>query len=86
MARDILGEYGKDSPNPQAARATSGGVKEAKPISNYKAPQGPSNINDPKGPGLHGTNLGACPKPSGMGSSGSPGIGGTVHRSGSQRG
>lgn len=86
MARDILGEYGKDSSQPQAARATSGGVTSAKPISNYKAPQGPTNINDPKGPSLHGANLGSCPKGSGMGSSGSPGIGGTVHRSGSQRG
>ncbi len=86
MARDILSEYGKDSSQPQAARATSGGVKEAKPISNYKPPQGPSNINDPKNPGLHGDYLGSCPKPGGVGSSGSPGLGGTVHRSGSQRG
>jgi hypothetical protein len=86
MARDILGEYGKDSSHPQAARATTGGVKEAKPISNYKPPQGPTNINDPKGPSLHGENFGSCPKPSGISSSGSPGIGGTTHRSGSQRG
>jgi hypothetical protein len=86
MPRDILGEYGKDSSQPQAARATSGGVKEAKPISNYKAPVGPTNINDSKSPGIHGANLGMCPKGSGDGSSGSPGIGGTTHRSGSQRG
>jgi len=86
MARDILSEFGKDSSNPQAARATSGGVKEAKPISNYKAPQGPTNINDPKSPSLHGTNLGSCPQPSGISTSGGPGLGGTVHRSGSQRG
>jgi len=86
MARDILGEYGKDIPKPQAARATSGGVTSAKPISNYCPPQGPSNINDPKSPGIHGNNLGMARHPGGVSSSGSPGIGGTVHRSGSQRG
>jgi hypothetical protein len=86
MPRDILSEYGRDIPKPQAARATTGGVKEAKPIANYKAPQGPTNINDPKNPGLHGANLGNCPEPRGIGTSGSPGLGGTVHRSGSQRG
>jgi hypothetical protein len=86
MARDILGEYGKDSPNHQAARATTGGVKEAKPISNYCPPQGPSNINDPKGPGIHGSSHGMASTPVSSRGSGSPGIGGTVHRSGSQRG
>lgn len=86
MARDILGEYGKDSSQPQAARATTGGVKEAKPISNYCPPQGPSNINDPKGPGLHGDHHGMARNPGAVRSSGSPGIGGTTHRSGSQRG
>jgi hypothetical protein len=86
MARDILGEYGKDIPKPQAARATTGGIKEAKPISNYCPPQGPSNINDPKGPGIHGDSHGMAIRPMASGSSGSPGLGGTVHRSGSQRG
>lgn len=85
MARDILGEYGKDIPHPQAARATSGGVKEAKTLE-YCPPQGPSNINDPKGPGIHGTSHGMARSPSASRGSGSPGIGGTVHRSGSQRG
>lgn len=85
MARDILGEFGPDSRSPQAARATCGGVKEAKPMP-YSPPRGPSNINDPKGPGLHGSNHGMArsPSPSG-GRSGSPGIGGTNHgNSGSQ--
>jgi hypothetical protein len=86
MPRDILSEYGNDIPKPQAARATTGGVKEAKPISNYCPPQGPSNINDPKSPGLHGDSHGMARSPSAPGSSGSPGLGGTVHRSGSQRG
>ena len=84
MARDILGEYGRDIPKPQAARATTGGIKEAKPI-NYSPPQGPTNINDPKGPGLHGNNYGTARCPSGASSSGSPGIGGRTHSSGSQR-
>ena len=57
MARDILSEYGKDSSSPQAARATCGGVEEAKPM-NYSPPKGPTNINDPKTPGIHGTNHG----------------------------
>jgi len=60
MARDILGEYGKDASKPQAARATCGGVIEPKPISNYKPPVGPTNINDGRSAGLHGTNHGNC--------------------------
>jgi hypothetical protein len=86
MARDILSEYGNDIPKPQAARATSGGVTSAKPIANYHAPVGPSNINDPKSPGIHGDHHGMARCPTGSRGSGSPGIGGTTHRSGSQRG
>lgn len=86
MARDILGEYGKDIPKPQAARATSGGIKEAGPLSNYCPPVGPTNVNDPKSPGIHGTDHGMAARPVASGTSGSPGIGGTTHRSGSQRG
>jgi hypothetical protein len=86
MPRDILSEYGKDSSQPQAARATTGGITSAKPISNYSPPCGPSNINDPKGPGIHGNSHGMARSPVGSSSSGSPGLGGTVHRSGSQRG
>jgi hypothetical protein len=36
-----------------------GGKPEVKPI-DYSPPQGPKNINDPKSPGLHGTNHGPC--------------------------
>lgn len=87
--RDILGQYGRDTSQPQAARASSGGVTSAKPLS-YSPPQGPSNINDPKTPGLHGDNhgQGACcvPHSGGGRSGGSPGIGGTNHgNKGSQR-
>lgn len=59
MARDILSEYGPDHNSPQASPVSSGGVKEAKPL-DYKPPKGPSNINDPKSPGIHGTNHGYC--------------------------
>lgn len=58
MPRDILGEYGPDSPQHQAARATNGGQVPCKDVNNYKPPVGPSNIGDPKGPGLHGSNCG----------------------------
>jgi len=86
MARDILGEFGKDIPHPQAPRATSGGVTDAKPIHNYHAPQGPTNIGDPHSPGLHGDSHGMarCPTAS-SGGGGHPGISHTVHKSGSQR-
>lgn len=58
--RDILSEYGSDISHPQAARATCGGVTEAKPIANYSPPKGPTSINNPQTPGLHGTNHGVC--------------------------
>lgn len=85
MPRDILSEYGKDSSQPQAPRATSGGVTEAKPL-NYHTPVGPTNIGDSKSPGLHGDNHGMASCPTGSRGSGGPGLGGTTHRSGSQRG
>lgn len=83
--RDILSGFGPESKHPQAARATSGGVMSAKPLS-YCPPCGPTNINDPKGPGLHGSNHGTQNGSSPSRSSGSPGIGGTNHgNKGSQR-
>lgn len=57
MAKDILSDYGNDISHPQVPRATNGGQMEVKPCS-YSPPQGPSNINDPKTPGLHGDNHG----------------------------
>lgn len=56
---DILSEFGKDSGAGQVPRATSGGAMQPKPIP-YSPPVGPSNIMDPKSPGLHGTNHGNC--------------------------
>jgi len=79
MARDILGEYGRDTSQPQVARASNGGQMTPKDVMNYKPPQGPRNIMDPKSPGLHGRNDGNVNRPQGAQSSGSPGIGGTNH-------
>jgi hypothetical protein len=56
---DILNQYGKDTSQPQAPRATNGGCCDVKSIP-YDAPVGPKNIGDPKSPGLHGTNHGNC--------------------------
>lgn len=84
--RDILSEFGPESKSPQAARATSGGVTQAKPLA-YSPPQGPTNINDPKGPGLHGENHGHGQQCTPGRSVGRPGIGGANHGNrGSQRG
>lgn len=59
MARDILPEYGSDSSTPQEPRARNGGEMPVKSIP-YSPPKGPTNINDAKSPGLHGTNHGNC--------------------------
>lgn len=61
MPRDILNGFGPDSPSPQASVASNGGRMEPKDVMNYKPPVGPSNINDSKSPGLHGTNHGCAP-------------------------
>ena len=81
--RDILSDYGKDIPHPQAPRATSGGVTQAKPL-NYHAPWGPTNQHH-QGPGNHGDNHGMaqCPVAK-RGESGGHGPGGP--HGGSQRG
>lgn len=60
MSKDILNYYGPNSSQPQASVATNGGRMMPKDI-NYKPPVGPSNINDAKSPGLHGTNHGCAP-------------------------
>jgi len=60
MPRDILSEYGRDSGAPQRPPAGSGGVTQARDVHNYSPPKGPSNINDPKSPGLHGHNCGTA--------------------------
>lgn len=57
MAKDILSEYGLDTPKTQVPRATNGGVIKAKPLA-YSTPVGPINQTH-VGPGLGGgTNYG----------------------------
>lgn len=57
--RDILSEYGPESPQHEKPTASSGGVKEAKELP-YSPPQGPTTFNH-KGPGLaNHTNHGCC--------------------------
>jgi hypothetical protein len=56
MSKDTLKEYGPDAHKPQAARATCGGVTEAKELP-YTKPVGPTNQYH-RGPGLGGTNHG----------------------------
>lgn len=58
MAKDILNQYGRNSSQPQALRATSGGVKAAKPLP-YSPPVGPTSHMERK-VGLGGTNHGPC--------------------------
>jgi len=87
MARDILGEYGPESPNPQKARASTGGVKQARDVNAYKMPQGPTSINNPQSPGLHGNVYPSGSQTSAIHSreSGGPGLGGSRKSSGSQQ-
>ncbi len=59
MARDILSDFGPDSPSNQRPAATNGGQMPVKEIP-YSPPVGPSNIGDSKSPGIHGTNHGNC--------------------------
>ena len=56
MSKDFLGEYGPESKS--GSRASSGGVKETKPLA-YDPPKGPT-AQMQNGPGLHGTNHGQC--------------------------
>ena len=58
MARDILGEYGNDTSQPQTPRASNGGQMEVKPLP-YDPPKGPSGQMQ-QSPGIHGTNHGNC--------------------------
>lgn len=87
MARDILGEYGPDSPNPQKGRAHTGGVKDARDVNAYRPPQGPSSVDNPASPGLHGNVYPSGSQTASIrgGESGSPGLGGSRKKSGSQR-
>ena len=57
MVDDILNDYGRDTHQPQVASSSNGGKQMPKDLP-YDPPKGPKNINDPKTPGLHGTNYG----------------------------
>lgn len=59
MSKDILSEYGPESSHPQAPVARDGGCMTPKEM-DYSPPVGPIGINDPKSPGIHGTNIGPC--------------------------
>lgn len=56
---DILSMYGPDSTQSMASQSSNGGKQTPKPI-DYHPPKGPTSINDPKTPGIHGTNHGTC--------------------------
>lgn len=58
MADDILSDFGSDSSQRQAARATNGGQQTPKELP-YSPPQGPKGQMQ-QGPGLHGSNMGTC--------------------------
>lgn len=64
MDKDILSVYGKDTSQPQVPSLKNGGAGDVDMPSPkqipYSAPQGPKGINDPKTPGIHGTNHGSC--------------------------
>lgn len=58
MSRDILGEYGRDTSQPQTTSSPRGGITSGKDVMRYAPPQGPKGINDPQSPGIHGANSG----------------------------
>lgn len=62
---------------------SGGGDMPTRDVHNYSPPKGPTNINDSKGPGIHGDNCGNVGEQNDSSSgndeqsSGSPGIAGT---------
>lgn len=87
MARDILREYGPDSPANQKARAGKGGIMEFRDVMDYAPPQGPTSIGD-CGPGLHENNFGNCGSQQRSSTntheSGSPGLHGKNYKAGNR--
>lgn len=82
MARDILSEYGADSPQPQADRLRNGGDPDCRDVMDYQPPTGPKYIMN-TGVGLRGGrnfgNAGSQGKKSIYAeSTGRPGIGGSI--------
>lgn len=88
MSRDILSEYGPESPNKQVARITSNKSVDERDVLDYQAPQGPKGIGN-RGPGLGGENLGNCgtqgTTSTPVSESGSPGLGGRNKGMGTNR-
>jgi hypothetical protein len=78
MTKDILSEYGPDSPADQKPRASNGGVMPVRDVRNYSPPQGPSGIMH-EGIGLGGSNTGHGQRHSSGDRAGSPGLHGTNH-------
>lgn len=54
MPRDILSEFGPESPRDRDPGFVDGGVKRARDVMGYQPPQGPRNIMESATPGLHG--------------------------------
>lgn len=85
MAKEVFPGFGPGHTNPQAGPAECGGI-EAKDVKTirYAEPQGPIGINH-KGVGLGGDNHHSGTQGTYEHMTGSPGIGGTRNKSGSQR-
>lgn len=82
-----LDSFGRARPNKQMARAKSGGVKSAGDVHAYRTPHGPTSLGN-RGPGLGGQVFAKGTQGVGSirtGSSGRPGLGGSTHKSGSQK-
>jgi hypothetical protein len=82
MARDILSEFGPESPQPQASRLENGGKPGERDVMDYQPPTGPKYIMR-VGVGLRGGtnfgNAGSQGKHSlNAEGSGRPGIGGCI--------
>lgn len=90
MARDILSEYGPESPMNQKPRATNGGRMPVRDVMDYQPPTGPIGINR-VGVGLGGSNYGCCGTQGnhhgvrGDGAGGSPGLHGENRGMGTNR-
>lgn len=69
---------------------SGGGQQTPRDVMNYSPPKGPTNINDPKSPGIHGNNYDNCGTQQRSSvtaeESGSPGLHGDNQGTGTNRG